>query len=251
MSTLAEVRRAAAVASRRHDLLLNSDLDSGKDGGMDTYINEALRFLDQRVEHPKQFRRHPAVVSSGDIQFEVPRLISVQRLYLKGTTGVTDLTEYYVEPEQFRSNTEKLITSWTNGKPCWWTLNDTLLSPSLEGTSAAALTADGAVDVSDLDHDLKWDTSFIIFNPPANASYTFDVLGRFYSNPLKDDEDKNFWTVMHPDLLEIVTCYMLEMRMQNSTRQATWERAITAKIREIEGAFVEREIAGGKGIVNG
>lgn len=243
MSNLATIRQGVVDKTRRQDLL---DGDA-----VDAYINRAVRYLDMRVEHPKQFRRHLTATAVGDFKVSIPRLISVKRLWIKDSLGTSDVTEFYIEPEQFRYNYGALIDAWETGEPRYWTLNANILSPTQDAETAATLAAAGVIDEDDLDFDEDWDSSSLMFNPKADGVYTIDLLGRFYSKDLKLGEDVNFWTKVHPNLLELTTAYFLEQNMRNSAGQDVWLRAMTEEIHQIEVNLAERELAGRESVIDG
>ena len=190
-------------------------------------------------------------VASGTFHKQIPGLISVDTLFVSDAVGSYDLKKYYYTFENFKRAFGDLTSDWDTGPPCAWTIGRNTLSPDMEKLTGAefdALALHGAGEVRATE---RWDQEQILWFPLLDQEYTLNLTGAFYSRTLRENEDSNFWTEVHPDLLALTTAYILEGRMRNRQGQAEWLQAIEDRIHLIEVAFVEREMVGQEMELNG
>ena len=124
MGTLATVRQDFVKASGRYDLLVNADLATNTDNGANAFINQALRYLDSRVEHPRSKTKVVRNVAAGDFFIGLDRVISIDSLRLINATGECNLTEKQLQLDSFRDNFARPYSAWTNGVPAFWALDN-------------------------------------------------------------------------------------------------------------------------------
>ena len=62
-----------------------------------------------------------------------------------------------------------------------------------------------------------------------------EVAGLFYTPPLVNDTDSNFWTENEPILLVQSACRMLEVSMRNRQGVTDYELAMGGDLEEMEG----------------
>jgi len=56
----------------------------------------------------------------------------------------------------------------------------------------------------------------IILMPPTDVGTTLRIYGQFYSPPLLENEDTNYWSAAHPTVLILATLRELEGTNRNS-----------------------------------
>lgn len=244
-NTLADIRQRFIKASRRYDLITNGDLTNNVDNGANWWINEGQRYLDRRVPTTKSSRRHMVSLAADSYNVELQRVIAIERLtFMNAADGRSDITANVFTPADFRREYGALITDWSTGTPLAWTANVIGLSPDHKAKTSGDYTTDGVVDFDDVKFGDHYWYSGILFYPKTDATYTCEIVARFYEEDLVLDTDKSFWTVKHPNLSVIAGCYCLERTMKSQAGMRTWLEAMEPEISDIDRELVEFEMSG-------
>jgi len=242
---LAAARIKLVTSSGRYDLVVDGDISGNIDNGANYYLQEGQDFLDELVEIPSSIRRWKGVLATGQIQVEIQRLMSVNRLWIITTAdGRTDLTDSYLTPDAMRKEYTTLTSGWESGTPTYWTMNRTGLAPEQIGLTSADFVTDGVLDYEDVRFGPDWGYSGILFAPRADVDYNLEVIGRFYSVKLEEDSDVSFWTQHKMSILINAARYKMESEFGNMARAvallATLERDLSA----LDNVTVDRELIG-------
>ena len=234
--------------SGRYDLV-NDDFS---DNGADFLINAGQRYLDRLVDIPKAIGRVFAGVSQGDyiVTFQDCRSIlevwsigtktdgSYNRLPLtkytmKGLRGVDRLT--------LETNYVEMFSDISQDRPTYYAVAQLRMQPdttSQAGNGAGGIA--GFMDVMGSGHETY---NGIIFMPPADASYTIEIVGNFYSKTLSEDTDVSHWSEVHPEILLMATMRQAEIFHRNTAGVLDWTSAINDLVIGIDMDGVAEDIA--------
>jgi hypothetical protein len=125
---------------------------------------------------------------------------------------------------------------------------------SIDNVSAADITLQSAfietapIDIGDtlveLPDSVNSRMTGIIFNPTADAAYTIEVLGRFYTRAMSADTDTSYWSVNYPDLLVITASYLAVRQHGNAARTQYFLDLMQTDATSIAKETVEFEMSG-------
>lgn len=218
---LLDIRTKFINLGGRNDLVVN--MENYADNGADFFINAGQRFLDGLIDTPQSQAKYEETLTVGatTITFEDCRVI--EEVYLKNVplvsggihyltkVSLTDIHEAFPE-----------LSSETNGVPTYYAINVVRIM-AVEATERI---------------------KGIIFMSPADAVYDMVVEGKFFAKKLMLDDDINYWTENHEDLLVMAALYKLETFYRNREGARDWLQGIMEAIRGIDHDVVAEEIAG-------
>lgn len=204
--TLNKLRKKFVETSGRYDLV--TDQESYEDDGADFFIQAGQRFLENQLDFPKKEARAEVSLAQGESEVQLPDVQTISRILRHDTEGAALLDE--VEYKEFF---DRFGTLTKTGTPTWWTS-----PPGRSNPSGNARQTSG-------------DTT-IQFFPVANGSYTFSVIGSFFSKPLEKNGDENFWSVVYPEILIQAAMYRAEAFRRN---RAGMQDHLAAIQRDLQG----------------
>jgi len=216
--TLLDIRTNFIKDSGRNDLVVN--LTDYADRGANRFINAGQRFLDGLIDTPQSQAKYKEtlVVGATTITFEDCRVI--EEVYLTNAVdGIHYLTK--VSLSDIREAFPEL-SSETNGVPTYYAINVVRIM------------------ATELTETIKG----IIFMSPADDTYDMVVEGKFFIKKLEDNDDINYWTENHDDILLMAALYKLETFYRNREGAKDWLQGIMEAIRGIDHDMIAEEIAG-------
>jgi hypothetical protein len=83
--------------------------------------------------------------------------------------------------------------------------------------------------------------SGLVIYPPTDLEYAIQVDGLFYNIALSSDEDINYWSVEHSDILVMASLRTLEGLHRGSKRYADWSTIIDDVLEGISMDAAEEE----------
>jgi len=252
---LKEVRSLFREGSGRYDLVSSADANLGAD----KYINMGLRYLDGRQKHQQTKAAHVRQIQPNQYWLDFDWGISVLEVWLTKTNGDRIRLEKRSEPwirGQYKmySSFDADLTAPGNiegnstdtGVPSYWAPRTMRLSPE-DSVKYGNSDGDTQSNFGDFDGLRFGDVSLasgILLAPLAKDSYAIRIVGEFRHAPLVNDEDENFWTEQHPEILALASLYKLEaLAHRNSQGQTDYLNAINEQLLGIEFDTVRQEIA--------
>lgn len=237
-------------ASGRFDLV-GSD---GSDTGAGELINTAIRFLEDRVRTPNSKAIHPFLMSTGTMRVAMPYCRTVDMVYITDDTGTRALEQLTLQefrdlyPPRVAAITSGVTPPLANkdasgGLPKYYTIANLRLAPGVEVSLDDLLQDpdiyDGMVDLEDVIVGDEFHWTGILINPPADSAYTLKVYGDFYTPPLEEDTDRNWWTQHYPELVVNAARYFAEGRFRNTEGVNDWLRFNSETIKGIQTSTIE------------
>lgn len=214
--TLGGVRKLLVDVSGRWDLVRNPAAGDYTDKGLcKIYLNEAQKWLDQRLPYHKSRAKLYKDVALGENSVTFTSARAVQDVFVV--------------------NTDKSLQ-----RIDWWTL-PLGLAPDQASAEDYDDLPTGAENVAFGNH---WPTHGIYFEPDDTAARVLLVDAHWYSPALNLDTDKSFWTVEKPLLLVHTAIMLIESGIGNSTRVRELASVIQDDLQQIYHNLVEEETAG-------
>jgi len=204
--TLKELRQKFVELSGRYDLV--TDQESYENDGADFFIRAGQRFLENQLDFPKKESRAEVTLSQGESEVQLPGVQTLSRVLRHDTEGAALLDEV-----EYKDFFDRFGTLTKTGTPTWWT------SPI------------GRANPAGYQQQTSGDM-FIQFFPVANGDYTFSVIGSFFSQPLENTGDENFWTSVYPEVLIQAAMYQTEKFRRN---RAGMQDHLSAIQRDLQG----------------
>jgi len=231
---LSDVRSLVVGLSGRQDL------NSSPYTMLDAFINKGQALLD-RLLSSKGKGRFFVDISEGDIfkYFKYSRAIS--EVWVADADGRTKLTKVDLSDlkEEYSTNKSEI----TSGRPTYYSL--AIVRPIVSGSTPEVVTPSNFSQSWMLDDVVSssWYTyGGIIWMPPADGTYTMEIVGLFSSIPLSSTVTSSYWTENDPLLLAYAALYYMEVSYRNTEGARDWMNAILTDIGEMEKDVVENTI---------
>lgn len=243
--TLLQIRTQLRKDSGRADLV-NSDYT---DNGMDVKIRAACRWLDLTTDVKESWAQYKYDLASGEYKIDVPNIRSIERVYAYGSDGRVKL-----DPLTFEEMKEKYTDAMADtdsGAPkyyCSAILNlyygqNTYANLAAFLLAVAAGTAPFTQDYDEIYFGPAEGYSTVLVAPPVDETYTISIWGRFFSKPLTEETDQNFWSVRYPELLIMAVQRQLEIDSRNTEGVKDWTLAIMEYKTSVEYDLISEQIS--------
>ena len=233
---LLQLRQQFRVISGRFDLV-NED---GSDNGANFYVNAGQRHLDRLDTNQKSF--------GICYRFCEPNFYAVTFPYCRAVKEVwaaTITARWQLE----KKNLQDLIAGYfttlpsgiDSGNPFYYSPTVTRAVPETFNTESDNFEAfSGYVDIISANH---FAYNCVLMAPPTNEKLLIEIKGLFYTDELVNDEDKSYWSEVHPDILIMATMRHIEIINRNTQGVNDWSVSIATEITNIGKDLVEEEIA--------
>ncbi len=214
--TLLEIRTKFIERSGRIDLVGEDagNPDYEVDNGADWFINEGIRELDGYLPEPMNTKTVSESIAAGTTSLTVSGLRVPLEVWCTDSSNNRWALNKKTQ-RALRENYGVIFSAVDSGSPSHWAI----------ANQAKSATPNTNMSLSIL--------------PPADTTYTMEVLGHFWSDALEDNTDENWWTVNHPGLVVLAALYALETSMRNTAGANDWLTAIERRIRAIEHDMAE------------
>lgn len=202
-------------------------------------INAGQRVLDRLFGFPKDEASsfHEIAAASFYVLFSGARSVSEvwvaddeERSRLRKYSR-RELREYYATP----------MSEVDQGTPTYYTPTNFRTTPDADHPVIDWFYGD-KTEAGD-GYGKGYEYNGIIYYPPADDDYVLEVIGKFYTSDLEDEEDESYWSVVHPMLLVWAALYNLEVSYRNTEGANDWMNAILREATRIDMDVVAEGIA--------
>jgi hypothetical protein len=228
-------------ASGRYDL---SDAACGK------LIQAGQRFLDGLIDTPGSLLSYRLRITKGWYFTRLRLVKSIQQVWLTAADG--SRKKLTLQPFDFFLMSYRAVNKDILLDPSLLTVGDGAGSgtPTYYCPTTLQLHPDqnkifSSLRGNELDGVTLGDYftyTGICWYPSADADYTLSVIGNFYSAPLEEGTDKNWWSENYHEALVYAACREVEIRYRNTTGVNDWANAVYSIISGIDATQVSREI---------
>lgn len=231
---LLQLRQQLRSDSGRFDLV-NED---GSNNGADFYINAGQRHLDRLDETQKSWGICYRFCEANFWSVQFPFCRAVKEVWAATVTAKWQLE---------KKNLQDLLAGYFTTLPSGIDSGNTLYySPTVtrgipENITAADFEAFiGYVDVMSGNH---YAYNSVLIAPPPDEKLLVEIKGLFYTAELSGDDDRSYWTEVHPEVLIMATMRHIEVTNRNTQGVNDWDNSIAAATVGIGKDLVEEEIA--------
>lgn len=222
---LREVRIEFIKRCGRYDLVTPDDPeDEWGDNGANFYIQSGQRYLDRQGDWDTgQIGTFRGGLAKGEAALFVPNLwgVSSVRFRLRGwPKGVWHSVEGVHSLDALKCRCPK--------EPLYY-FKPLRKLPVLRGKTAAQVEQPASsFDLSAGVVEAEIEGAWLQFTGLPNQEPAVEVMvvGHFHSAALKEDEDSNYWTNLHPEILIKAALYELEIFYRNREGAADWLAAV-------------------------
>jgi len=234
---LLQLRKQFVKRNGRYDLVID---DVGwADDGANFYINAGQRYLDRFETIKKSQARSYQYVTADDYYVTFQLCRAVQGVYVMDSDGQKKLEK--VDYDKLRAYYAKPQSDLTTGEPTYYAPVGIRLSPEIDRMSAGEITT--VTDWAHIIVDPSYEYNAVMFYPPADASYTLEITGLFYSPELEADTETSYFATVHPEILLMAANRQLEIDYRNTAGVKDWEAAIQSEIIGLGKDLVEEHIS--------
>ena len=233
---LAAITVKAVALTGRYDLIT----EAGADNGIYYYVNSAQRMLDMLLPHPKLDGRKLVTLAAGTQTATLQYLRSINLVEVFDNTALDGVPLDRIDWIEMRELYNTAVADIDQGTPIYWCPNTLALAPEQKTMTSQALAAFTNVgDVVLGDHYVY--TGIRIY-PPSDGAYTLQIHGEFYSPALTTGTDTSYWSVEFSWLLIMMTCYFVELMMNNRTGANEWLDQVKTFIGKLDMDIVQSEL---------
>jgi len=234
---LKELRTQFVKRNGRYDLVV--DGVDWVDNGADFYINAGQRYIDRLDTVSKSEGRNFQPLASGDYYATFPFCRAVKEVYVMDGDGQTKLEK--VDYDDLRDYYASRQSQLSTGQPLYYFPAGIRLVPESDRLTVDEL--DSMIDWTHVIIDPSYNYNAVMVYPPADAAYTLEISGLFYSPELVNDDHESSWSVLHPEILLMAANRQMEIDYRNTQGVKDWELAIQSEILGLGKDLVEEHIA--------
>jgi len=218
---LLDVRKQFIEQSGRYDLV--TDLEYYADDGADYYLNAGARELDVEVFQVRGASGiHYGILEASDTFEPLSRCRTIESVWVVDSDGRRQLT--YLSLPDFRN-----LGSVDDGTPKYYSPANAKQVPDLSTLSDSDQDyITGLITVFDSDY------RGIAISPAPETKMAIEVHGMFYSAELENDDDENYWTATHPDILVKAAIRELERSYRNRQGAEDLSMAISEQLSKFD-----------------
>lgn len=199
-------------------------------------IWSASRHLDRITQHQKSPASHFEQVAVDGFVIDIPMCRAVKEVWLASTTARWQLEKKKIQDLIYDYLSTDDVTS---GTPEYYAPVITRKAPA----SADLSSFSSYMTYLDTQPSLASDYNAIVILPPTESTVLAEVRGLFYNPKLTEDDDENYWSILHPFTL-LKACFReLEIFNQNQSKKKAWDEALREDIVTIGMDLVEEEIS--------
>ena len=206
MSALLEIRQKFIELSGRRDLATTDTEPFDEDAGADWFINNGSRWLDLHQEHLNSTQEFQEGLAIGEWYLDMEALRVPKAVWTRTALGV--LVKLKNRSFDWMLANYPELGSTTPGTPAYWSSFIAHRAPEQVGSG------------------LEMNLRRVAIMPPTDSVLTMVVYGRFFQLQLSDNDDENFWSSEHPDLLVLAALMSLEGFYRNTQGVADYRNMI-------------------------
>lgn len=151
------------------------------------------------------------------------RCVSIEEVWVNNNESRSLLSK--ISLRELKEYYSSLASEAATGNPLYYALANLR---ALETTNKTSLGT--FINLNWSETDTNYDYRGIIIVPPASESMVIEVVGKFYQPVLNEDTQKNYWTILHPEILIKAALYQMEIF---SEKYDTAKNRLNALINEI------------------
>jgi len=231
-----EIRQQFRILSGRFDLVN----DDGTDNGADFLIDSGQKWLDRRYDHDKVDGRVFKIAAQGDYGVTFTLARAIEEVWA-ATTGDGRWQLMMKSIQDMRSDYADMPSELDEGSPLYWT--PAFLRSVTESSHITAAAFSSYVGFADVMAGEHYEYNGVIWMPPCDEEMLIEVWGKFYTEPLQSEEDKNYWSVNHPDVLIMAGLRQAEVFNRNTQGLNDFNNAIDDMLVGLDKDVVQQEIA--------
>ncbi len=231
---LLQLRTMFRNLSGRFDLV-NEDFS---DNGADIYINEGRKFLDRLDETQKSWASCYRLLEVNRFSVSFPYCRAIKEVWAASTSARWQLEKVSLQ-NLMEGYLTGLPSSRTAGTPLYYSPCITRYSPE----DATVEDIEAFIGFVEIPAGNAHEYNSVIVNVPTSEKLTITVNGLFYSMELVEDEDKNYWSEVHPMLLYMSAMRYIEITNRNTQGVNDWTSSIAIEMKQLGMDLVEELIA--------
>lgn len=222
---LYEIRHEFVKQSGRYDLVGSK----GEDLGANFFIASGQRFLDRHSHaHTPFFKSVLEPLAKGE------GFIYLPDCYFVTSIRICAASENVWHPLWELHSKQAIKPMMAHqGKPHWFIFREASYAPNVldeEDTDKLYDIAEG-----------MGSKAIIEILPKPSRDIVVEVTGRFFSTPLVHDQDVNFWSIRHPEVLIKASLYELEVFYRNTEGAKDWLESLQLDLTDIEQLEIYQE----------
>lgn len=236
--TISQLRSLLQDITGRRNLALDTTT-------CDRVLNRACRYAESLQETPQSVRRQFLKPAADAAVTTVIDLRMVNAIWVSDGTDRGKLA--YIEYEDAKAQgLIGLDTVLTSGRPYSYSTHPAALAAAQydydDSTEFVAAGIDSYA-YADVAFSQSYDALAILWLPPTDGTYTFDIEGRWWPRTLSDSITTNWWSVNQPETIAYFAAMFLAIERGNTEQAKQWKEAAGLGLDEIDRSLAEHEMA--------
>lgn len=231
---LLQLRTKFRSLSGRFDLV-NEDFT---DNGADFFINEGRKYLDRLDETQKSWASCFRFLEIGKFSVSFPYCRAIKEVW-----AATIEERWQLEKKSLQDLTAGYLTGMPSerntGSPLYYAPCIVRYIPE----DAEAGDIEAFAGFTDVEAGNYYEYNSVLVSVPVSEKIMLDIRGLFYSMELNEDEDKNYWSEVHPLLLYMASMRQIEVTNRNTQGVKDWTSSIRDETQQLGMDLVEELIA--------
>ena len=208
------------------------------DNGADFFINEGRKYLDRLDETQKSWASCFRFLEIGKFSVSFPYCRAIKEVW-----AATIEERWQLEKKSLQDLTAGYLTGMPSerntGSPLYYAPCIVRYIPE----DAEAGDIEAFAGFTDVEAGNYYEYNSVLVSVPVSEKIMLDIRGLFYSMELNEDEDKNYWSEVHPLLLYMASMRQIEVTNRNTQGVKDWTSSIRDETQQLGMDLVEELIA--------
>lgn len=245
MATRLDIVKQVLKATGDYSQVTDAEGGDYTDNGIDWHINNAQKFLDREFKYKKDKAWVYKKVTQGESLVTLARARNIIEVWVAQAGGTRTRLATRTAGELRADYSSVPLSAITQARPTVYACPITGLAPAQYAETESSLSTAGMTDLDYLIFGNYYASDAIVIMPPADGTYTVEILANCFSKTLTADADVSFWSINEPSLLVDATCLHMENQLHRnaqgySDKLGPLDKALTQLFHDL----VEEEASG-------
>lgn len=242
---LLEIRQLFVKRSGRYDLASTAVTELDTDAGADWFINQGMRLMEKMLGFQLKESKTFIPITSGlytltyaNAKTYLQNFRAIKEVWINDDEGKSRLSK--IDLVSLKDYYSDVIGDIDTAQPEYYSPISVRIEDDTYINSPGEFLNFG---VSADDDNPTGLLTTLVWMPPADGTYTLEVIGSVDVAKLSVNTDANVFTARFPAALLLSALYQLEVFYRNTEGSKDWMNALQVELTNIEMDSIEEEIA--------
>jgi hypothetical protein len=231
---LLDIRKQVVALSGHYELVV--DTVDYEDNGVDNFIYQGQRMLDRKIDFTFSEGSYFVDLTIGQFTLPLSDCRVIEEVWIMDENGRKRVE--FVDQSTLRGKDIPFAREWfvkpfskmEKGLPQYFYPSSLRRAPDNGVTTGDSATLKSYLAIKNPT------TSFngIVFVPPADKTYSIEVIGMWYTPKLVENDDENYWTVNYSNLLVMGALHQISSLYGGAESADNWDKKIDNELQDLE-----------------